>query len=346
MRAVMLREYGGVDRLAEVSDAPAPVPGETEVLIAVRACGVCFFDVISRQGLRSKTKMPIVLGHEIAGEIVQAGKNVTAFKVGDRVVCAGGVRCGECDSCVGERESQCERSVGIGTSIDGGYAEYVKLPANCLCRIPDSVSYDDASIASCAIQTPYSAIVRKAKVQPGETVLITGASGGVGIHAVQIAKMVGGQVLAVTTSPEKVASIKSAGADLVIVDREGKFHEHVKEHTGAKGVDVVIENVGSKTFESSFRSLGRGGRLVFVGELTGDRVSFNPAWAIYKELILSGALCANRGELKTVLGLMESGRIKAAIFRKFGLHQVGQSHAIMESRGAVGRMVIMPALTA
>src|SRR5438093_6947904 len=171
MKAVVLTQHGGPERLAAIEDVALPVPGPSEALIAVRACGVCFFDVLCRQGRRSRTKMPVILGHEIAGEIVAVGAAVTGFTVGDRVVCTGGIPCGECGACRRERGALCERSAGVGASLDGGYAEYVKLPASGLCRIPDGVSPEQASIVSCAVQTPYTAIVGKAVVRPGETVL-------------------------------------------------------------------------------------------------------------------------------------------------------------------------------
>jgi len=187
MRAVMMREFGGPERL-RLEEVPAPEPSglrEREVLIRVRAVGVCYHDIINRSGNLPRTRLPTILGHEIAGEIVAIGPAVQDFRPGDRVATVQRVHCGRCDLCRRGRTTLCKEGVFFGEEIPGGYAEYVVSEEQGLARIPHGIPFEEGSICACTIGTALHVARTRGGVQLDETVLITGASGGVGLHAIQ-----------------------------------------------------------------------------------------------------------------------------------------------------------------
>lgn len=338
MKAMVVREWGPPDviRSAEV-DAPKPTAGE--VLVRVKACGVCFLDTIVRAGLRSKAKRPLILGHEIAGDVAEAGPEVRTVKAGDRVAAAYRVVCGHCFYCRAERESLCTATRGIGVDLDGGYAEYAVIPELSLHRMPDGVSYEHAALCGCVIGASYVGLVKRANVRPGEYVLVTGAGGGVGIHGVQIAKMCGARVIATTTSPGKVDRIRACGADEVICTTSD-FSDQVRKLTEGRGADVVLESVGSPLFAASFRALAKGGRFVFAGELTGAPVSFNAAVAIYKEPLITGVQSPTGGELGEVLHLVAAGKLKPVVSEVAPVTDAVRVHRMLAERSHFGRIVL------
>jgi D-arabinose 1-dehydrogenase-like Zn-dependent alcohol dehydrogenase len=338
MRAMVVNEWGGpaVIRPAEV-EMPRVGPGQA--LVRVKACGVCFLDTIVRSGLRSKAKRPLVLGHEIAGEVAEVGPGVGTVKVGDRVAVAHRVVCGHCFYCRGERESLCDNTQGVGVDLDGGYAEYAVIPELNLQRVPEGVGYEQAAVCGCVVGACYVGLVKKAGVRPGETVLVTGAGGGIGIHSVQIAKMCGARVLATTTSAGKVDRIREWGADEVICT-PGDFSDQVRRLTGGRGADVVLESVGSPVFAASFRALAKGGRFVFAGELTGAPASFNAALVIYKEPVITGVQPPTGGELGEVLHLVATGRVKPVVSQVLPLAEAARVHKMLAEKSHFGRVVL------
>jgi D-arabinose 1-dehydrogenase-like Zn-dependent alcohol dehydrogenase len=338
MRAMVVHEWGGPDviRPAEV-ETPRPGPGHA--LVRVKACGVCFLDTIVRSGLRSKAKRPLVLGHEIAGDVAEVGPGVQTVKVGDRVAVAHRVVCGHCFYCRAERESLCDNVRGVGVDLDGGYAEYAVIPELGLQRVPEGVGYEQAAVCGCVVGACYVGLVKKAGVRPGETVLVTGAGGGIGIHSVLIAKMCGARVIATTTSPGKVDRVRQCGADEVICTT-GDFSDQVRKLTDGRGADVVLESVGSPVFAASFRALARGGRFVFAGELTGAPASFNAALVIHKEPIITGVQPPTGGELGEVLHLVATGRVKPVVSQVVPLAEAARVHKMLAERSHFGRIVL------
>ena len=210
MQAIVLQGYGGPEQFAAV-ELPVPVPRDGEVLVQLRASGVCYHDVMARQGHFPRTALPGVIGHEMAGEVAALGRRAAGFAAGDRVAILMKDHCGHCRHCVRARDHLCENGSGLfGEATPGGYAEYVAVPASALVHIPAGVSYEQAAVVPCALGTAYHGLQKVAAVQPGEAVLITGASGGVGIHAVQVARMLGARTIAVTTSEAKRAFLQSS----------------------------------------------------------------------------------------------------------------------------------------
>jgi acryloyl-coenzyme A reductase len=346
MRAVVVETTGKVDVL-HLEDVEAPQIAAHEVLVKIAAAGVCSHDVAMRKGvLKRGITMPFIPGHEISGTVVRIGAAVSRFRVGDRVASTQRKHvCGICEYCRSGRETYCEALVflGHGMSCGGGYAEFVAVGEENLCRVPDTVSLSDASIAACAIGTGLNAVRDVARVKPGESVLVTGAGGGLGIHALQIARLCGAKVFAVTSDETKIVTLKAAGADTVVsYERGSDFSDKVRAATGGRGVDVIIDNVGSAIFQACRRSLAKEGRWVLVGELTGEFIPFNPAQLILNGNSMHTVHSSNRSHLQDCLQLMADKRIRAYIDREIPLAEVQQAHELVEKGLVNGRVVLIP----
>jgi acryloyl-coenzyme A reductase len=346
MRSIVIRNAGPAEQAMKLEGVPDPTPKSDEVVIEIEACGVCFHDVVTRNGtLKAGIRMPLIPGHEIAGTVVETGQDVTTVTIGDRVATTQRARvCGHCRYCRSQREPLCDDSEFLGDAgFNGGYAEYVAVSEDNIAKVPDDVPLDAAAVTACAIGTMYHAIRSVGKVRLAERVLITGASGGLGIHGVQLARQSGAFVVAQTTSEDKTELLHEAGADSVVVARRGEdFSAQVKEATGGRGVDVAIDNVGTPIFTSTRRSIAKGGRWVMVGQLTGDFVPFNPAQLFLKSISMLSATSTTREELRDCLDLLCSGEIRAVIGDTFPLEDASKAHLIMEDGLATGRIVLLP----
>jgi D-arabinose 1-dehydrogenase-like Zn-dependent alcohol dehydrogenase len=345
MKAMVVRQPGGIEAM-RLETIPDPVAGPKDVVIRVEACGVCFHDVLTRNGtLKVGVKMPCVLGHEISGTVTDVGSSVNRFKVGQRVATAQRYHiCGACRFCRSGRETLCAERKFLGDfGMVGGYAEYVAVEDDNVAVVPDGVELADASIAACAIGTPLNGVRDVGRVQTGESVLVTGAGGGVGLHAVQLARLAGALVIAQTTSPDKAELIRSLGAHHVVVHARGEdFSPEVKRLTGARGVDVLIDNVGTVLFEPMRRSLGVAGRWILIGQLTGDFIPFNPAQLFLKNQSMLPVTSVSRNQLEDALALMGRKQVKAVVTKSLPLDAAGEAHTLVESGRAAGRIVLRP----
>ncbi|MFQ5860716.1 MAG: alcohol dehydrogenase catalytic domain-containing protein [Dehalococcoidia bacterium] len=348
MKALVLHEQGGPLSLEEM---PAPQPGPGEVLVRVRACGLGLTLVWNRKGRGfargdAADKLPRIIGHEIAGDVAEVGPGVISFKPGDRVNVYFYLTCGDCRWCNVGREDLCDNFAGyVGRQIDGGLAEYVKLPVRNLCHIPPEMGYVDAAVTADAISTPVHVLRERAQVRAPETVLVLGAGGGVGIHMVQMAKVLGARVIAVDISAEKLALAREMGADELINAREVAFDEEARRLTKGRGVDVVVEMVGKReTLEASLRSLGKGGRLVFVGFYeSGAELTFRPISLVGTEIILTGSKYCTRQQLAEAVELVAQGRIRPVVTRTCTLEEADEVLQSIERMETVGRAcVVLP----
>jgi acryloyl-coenzyme A reductase len=346
MRAVVA-ERTGPPTVLRVADVAAREPGPREIRIAVAACGVCFHDVVVRNGtFRRGVAMPVILGHEVAGHIEKLGSEVRGFHCGDLVATTIHSHvCGHCRDCRGGHETSCPERIFLGDAgLNGGYAELVCVNADAALKVPASVSPEEASIVACTIGTELNAVRDVGRVRLGERVLVTGAGGGLGLHGVQLSRLAGAFTIAVTTTSAKAARIREAGADDVIVIERGEdFSGEVRRLTDGRGVDTVIDNVGSPVFEAVRRSVADGGRIVLVGQLTGEFLTINPAQLFLRNISILSAKGVSRSQLADALDLVARRRVKAAVEGVYPLDGAAEAHRLVEAGLSTGRLVLKPA---
>ncbi|MDB5510918.1 MAG: 2-desacetyl-2-hydroxyethyl bacteriochlorophyllide dehydrogenase [Enterovirga sp.] len=339
MLAMILPAYGGPE-VFRCEDVTAPEPRPDQMLVRVAACGVCGHDVLKRQGAFPDTRLPCVIGHEIAGTVERVGALVSRFKPGDRVALSQRLSCGACEQCRAGRDNLCRSGPNFyGEGPSGGYGQYVVASERNAVRLPDTIPLEVGAVLSCALGTGFHALGR-ARLRAGDTVAITAASGGVGIHTVKLARMMGLRVIALSTASTKSDRLRKAGADEVVVDEGHAFHGTLKGLTGGAGVDAVIEIAGSSTFGASVRSLKPGGRLVVVGNLHPGNVPLNPAVSILKEIEIIGSAHATAADLAQIVELVARGRIAPEIGGTYPISEVAAVHEAMAARKAVGRLVL------
>ena len=345
MKAVVVNKAGGLDALT-YTDIPDPQPQGHELVLKVHSCGVCFHDVLTRNGtLKAGVRLPCVLGHEVAGTVVELGAQVKRFKLGDRVATTQrSYICGHCRFCRSGFEPLCAQRVFLGdVGLVGGYAQYLAISSDCIAQVPDGVDLDHAAVAACAVGTVLNAVRDVGRVQMGETVLITGAGGGLGLHAIQLARLAGARVLAQTTSADKVELIRKMGAHEVVLHKRGEpFAPLVRDMTQGQGADVIIDNVGTVLFEDMRKSLAIQGRWLMIGQLTGDFVPFNPAQFFLKNQSLLSVTSTSRSQLEDVLTLMQRGQVTPVIERKLPLIEAAQAHQAVEAGRTTGRWLLSP----
>ncbi len=346
MKAMVLPALGAPLRLETV---PVPAIGPTDVLLRVRAAGVGLTVVIMTAVPGRVTSFPRIPGHEVAGEVAAVGAEVGHVRVGDRVTCHFYLTCGACRFCRSGRETLCTAFRGyVGMASDGAYAEYMAVPAANVTPIPEGVSDLEAAVAADAICTPYHACREEARVGPGDTVLIVGAGGGVGIHGVQMARLCGGFVLAADITDDKLAAARECGADALVDARHGDLAAQVRKLTDGRGVDAAIDFVASReTLEGSLAALARGGRLVIIGSrppaVFGVDAAFtvDPGRMLYDMLEIHGSRYVTLAEIQQTLGLLQQRRIRAVVSRTFPLEGAEEAHALLRQNALVGRAALV-----
>jgi D-arabinose 1-dehydrogenase-like Zn-dependent alcohol dehydrogenase len=342
MQAVVLERFGSVDHLTLRSVAD-PSPGPGEVLLRVRACGVCYHDVINRRGSLPRTTVPAILGHEVAGEVIEVGSGVTRWAVGDRAATLQRMSCGACPSCEAGRTSLCKRDNRFfGEELPGGYASLMVAPIGGIGRVPDGMPWTVAATVCCTAGTAVHVVRTRGRVRPGETVVITGASGGVGLQVVQLARLDGARVIAVTSGAAKAHALYNAGAHEVVVSPDLAFSSAVRKLTGGDGAQVAIEIVGAATFAQTLKAMAPGGRVVVVGNLDSGEIALNPGLVIVKELEILGAYATTAGELETALGLTHAGKLSPYVTDVLPLGDAAKAHVRLENREVAGRLVLCP----
>ena len=345
MKAMVLHALGVPLRL---EDVPVPTIGPNDALVRVRATGVGLTVVIMTSNPGLVTRFPRIPGHEVAGEVVEVGAQVQTVKPGDRVACHFYFTCKACRFCRSGRETLCLSFKGyLGMAADGGYAEFLSVPALNLCPIPEGVSDLDAAVAADAIATPLHACKEEARIGPGDQVLVVGAGGGVGIHAVQMAKLCGGWVIGADITDGKLEMVKAVGADEVVDARAGELSKQAIAVSGG-GVDAAIDLVASaETLEACIRSLAPGGRLVIVGNrpqvVFGADPTFrvDPGLMLRKMLEIHGSRYVSLSELAQALELVKQKRIRAVVTRTFALEEAEQAHQLLRENSIVGRAALV-----
>lgn len=359
MQAVQMTAFGGPEVL-KLATVPVPRPGPGDVLLKVSACGIDRKDLLVRNGTirkrsagyraaasdaRSDIELPLILGAEISGTVVEVGSQVRGFKVGDRVASLPRRgHCGVCLYCHTGRSESCESAWFMGQDADGAYAEYVLVGPDGLIRVPDGVDMVEASLAAACIGTMVRAVRDVANIRVGESVLITGASGGLGVHGVQLARLAGAFVIAIASSEKKAKVLRELGADEVVVAAHGEdWSDRVVKITGGRGVDVGIDIIGAATMRYVMRSMALYGRLVIVGEVSGGTVDLRPAIVLLRRLQILSSYAPGITHMATALQLMQRRQIRTVLDSRQPLAQAAASHARMEGSGDVtGRIVLVP----
>ncbi len=345
MRSVFFRRHGGPEVL-ELGDTPTPVPGAKDVLVRVRACGVNhgLDGRVRRDGGGRKIELPHILGAEIAGEVAALGAAVSGIKLGDPVVVAPWITCGSCEACIRGRDNDCDRFTMIGVDRPGGYAEYVAVPDRNIMKIPahSSLTFDNAATLPVGFVTAWHMIAVRARLSAGETILILGAAGIVGIAAVQLAKLVGARVIAAAGSEAKRAFLKQLGADETIDYVEGDFSTKVMDLTGGKGADVIIDHVGEATWQKTQMAVARGGRVAVCGATTGFDLGVNARHLWRRNVSLHFSNSGTRGDLDDVIRFAANGQIRPVIADRLPLEQARDAHQRLADRALIGKLVLNP----
>lgn len=341
MRAIVVREHGDPDKLL-LEDRPVPTPGPGEVRIAVRAIGVNHLDTWVRRGVPGHTfPLPLVLGSDGAGVVDAVGAGVSTLREGDEVVVLPGVSCGACEACQAGDDNLCRQYAIAGEGRDGVCADHAVLPAANLAPKPRGLEFTQAASVALVFQTA-DAMLRKARLREGDTILVHAAGSGVGSAAVQLAKLRGAVVIGTAGGEAKARAARDLGADFVIDSKTEDFAQRVRELTGKRGVEVVFEHVGAVTFPGSVRSLARGGRLVTCGATTGGKVEVSLHQLFFKNLELIGNTMGRKGDLRRLLRLFDQGRLRPVVDRVLPMTQVGEAHRLLETRQAFGKIVLEP----
>jgi acryloyl-coenzyme A reductase len=324
------------DLVHEEECAPPPPPAGTHVVVEVEACGVCHRDLLDREGRFPFQRLPIVPGHEASGRVVAVGPDVTDFAPGDRVGTLQRDSCGACPRCRAGDPALCERAAWVlGILADGGYATHMVVPQAGLYALPGDLAPEAAAILCCTFGTAYRDLATLGRVAPGERVLVTGANGGVGLAAVQVARRLGARVVAVVRDGRHRARLESLGAEEVLVDDGARFHGRTAK------VDLALEAVGQPTFGSALRALRTGGRMVICGNVVPEKVGLNLGYLITYGITLAGASGANRTEMAALLELHRREPL-AFVAERVPLASADAAQRRVKAGGLEGRLVLVP----
>jgi NAD+-dependent secondary alcohol dehydrogenase Adh1 len=340
MRAMVLERFG--DPL-QPKKVPVPRLEADEALVQVTACGLCGTDLKISGGRLDGTPLPLIMGHEPAGEVVEVGSAVTHVRVGDHVAVHFYVSCGACEFCRTNRDSLCINLIGrLGFELDGGFAEYFKIPAHNLFPISPAVPAEQVAVLADCVSTVWHAVQRRAKVQPGQNAVVMGA-GGLGVHAIQVLRLSGLRTIAVDIAPEKLEFAQQWGASEVIDARDEDVAARVLELTDGMGADTVLEFVGLPgVIETDLCFLRRGGVLVLVGYAPGQPFQAESTDVVLTEKRIIGSRASSKQDLVDVIRLVEQGKITPLVTQRFQLEEVNEALAALRVGKILGRAVVIP----
>lgn len=341
MKAVRIHQHGGSDVLA-YEDVPEPRIKANQVLLRVRACALNHLDLFVRAGIPGmKFEMPHILGSDIAGEVTQVGELCERVQPGWRAVLSPGLSCRQCAQCLAGQDNLCRQYSMFGYRYDGGNAEYVAAQEYSVIRIPDSLSFENAAAVPLVFVTAWHMLMARAHLQPGEDVLVLAASSGVGSAAIQIAKMFHCRVIATAGGDAKMAKAREIGADHVIDHYQQDISAEVRKITGKRGVDVVVEHVGTATWQKSLESLAPAGRLVTCGATTGYDAKVDLRFLFSRQLSLLGSFMGTMSELHRVLQFVFRGQLKPVVDRTYPLAAIREAHERLEGKEQFGKIVLV-----
>jgi NADPH2:quinone reductase len=338
MKAVIFPQHGGREVLQFVSDFPKPSPGRGEILIRVKTAGINNVDLVNRRGYPGITiPLPHILGGDIAGEVAELGEGVDGPEVGTRVVVYPLIGCGTCPQCRDGKPNICLQWRFIGMHINGGYAEYVSVPAENV--LPISISYEEAVTLPVAGLTAYHGLVTEGGLKPNQAFFIWGGAGGLGSMAIQIAKRLGATVIATAGSGEKLEFMRKLGADYVFNRHKDDLTAEVKK-IAPHGVDLVLDYVGPQTFQTSFDMLKKGGTMLLCGIITGRETNFSIHQTYLRHLSIRGIYLGTQSEMRELLELVEKRNIKPVIGKTLPLKDASEGHRLMEAGESIGKIAL------
>ncbi|HEV2138549.1 MAG TPA: zinc-binding dehydrogenase [Nitrososphaerales archaeon] len=340
MKAVRFHRHGGPGVL-QYEEAPNPAPNADEALVRVKACALNHLDIWARDGLPNvEITMPHISGSDITGVVEWVPSEEKELREGDEVIVNPGMGCGRCDKCLSGKDNQCRYYTIIGYGVDGGYAELVKIRRTHLLKKPQGMTFEEAASFPLVFETAYHMLVTKARVAPGDVVLVLAANSGVGSAAIQVAKLYGAAVIATAGDEDKLKRARELGADYTIDHYKQDVLAEVKRITNKRGVDIVVEHVGKATWERSVKALAKGGRLVLCGATTGSEVPTDLRYVFNRELTIYGSYMAGMGELLEVVKLFKAGRLKSVVDSVFPLAEAAEAQRKMESSKHFGKIVL------
>jgi NADPH:quinone reductase-like Zn-dependent oxidoreductase len=350
VEAMVLRTHGGPEVLRRET-IELPEPGPRQVRVRVRAVALNHLDIWTRRGLpHVKHDYPHRLGADIAGTIDALGPGAVlsgGLKVGDKVLVNPGLSCGVCAQCLAGRDNLCKSYKILGENTQGGYARFHNVPDANLLPFPDRqaaggqpLSFTDAAAMPLVFLTAWQMVVHKARVRPGETVLVQAAGSGVSSAAIQIAKLFGARVIATAGSEEKKARARELGADHVINYATEDLVVECKKLTGKRGVDCVIEHVGGDVFVKSVIATAWGGRVVTCGATAGFTPTIDLRQVFFRQVEILGSTMGSKADLFDVLGQVATGRLRPVVDRVLPLWEAAEAHRVIEAREAFGKVVL------
>jgi len=342
MKAMAMRAHGGPEVL-KLEELPDPVAGPGQVLVRVKAVALNHLDIWVRKGWPGlKLAWPHLLGADVAGVVEALGPGVAGAAPGDEVVLNPGVSCGRCKMCLLGRDVECRAYAILGEHTGGGYGELLAVPAQNLLPKPRNLSFEEAACVPLTFLTAWHALVARARLRAGETILVHAAGSGVGSAAVQIARLVGATVIATAGSPWKCEAARSLGAHHAVDYEKQDFLAEVKRLTARRGVDVVFEHVGKSTWEKSLLATAIGGRIVTVGATTGYDPPTDLRQVFYRSISVLGSTMGSKGELFDVLRLVEEGKLRPVLDRVLPLAEAVRAQELLSSRAQFGKVVLQP----
>jgi NADPH:quinone reductase-like Zn-dependent oxidoreductase len=356
MKGVVYEEYAPDDnysKILKVKEVADPKPKPNEIVFKVKAAALNYNDIWGMRGQPVAVPLPHISGSDAAGEVIAIGEDVTTVKVGDRVVSHSNMSCRVCKACTDGREFDCTKRTIWGFQTGptwGAYSEITHLPEVNIVKIPEGVSYDEAAAASMTLLTSWHMLVGRAKIKPGQTVLIMGGGSGVGSFGIQIAKLYGCTVIA-TASGDKLEKCMKLGADYAVDHRKEDWNKEVfkitKELTkatgGAPGIDVSFDHIGQTHWNPQLTLLKYGATLVSCGATTGYDAKTDLRHIFFKGTNILGSTQGTRAELEDGLYWMGKGKIKAVIDSVYSFEQAAEAHTkMLTGKGLFGKILMKP----
>jgi alcohol dehydrogenase len=346
MKAAVFREYNkDPTKVVKIEDIDVPKIKSNEVLIKVESAAYNYNDLWAIWGDPVKTPLPHISGSDVAGTVVEMGEEVTKFKVGDRVVSHSNLSCRVCELCTAGKEYDCKDRLVWGFQTGplwGGFAQYTHLPEVNVAKLPDNVSFDDAAAMSMVGMTAWHMLIGRAKIIPGQTVLIMGGTSGVGMVGIQIAKLYNCNVIATAGNQQKMDKCVELGADHVVNHREADWYKKVREITRKEGVDVIFEHIGKSVFPQEVSLLKMGGTLVATGATTGYDSTIDLRYLFFKGTNLLGSTQGTKAELDQVMYWTSKGRLKPVIHTSLPFSNMVEGHVMMAGAEQIGKIITSP----